>query len=157
MTRFAFAFSLLVAVSIPAFAHPPARLSVQGEAGVAEEVQAFRKRFADAVAARDANALRGFYAESFTHTHTTSKRDGKDARIVALLAGDPVIETAPVKDLKIHIHAGGWVAVALGTSPIKSSADGKVYAVHWTTTYARNGESWQLVASHATRGDEWKN
>ncbi|MCZ8183544.1 MAG: nuclear transport factor 2 family protein [Beijerinckiaceae bacterium] len=153
------AVSLLLGLMIvaPVSAHPPSKLSVHGQAGIAEEVTAFRKALLEAIKAKDAAKLRQFYAEDFTHTHTTAAQDGRDARIVALLAGDPVIETAPVEDLKIRVHAGGWVAIATGISPIIAQSDGKTYAVHWTTTYVRNEAGWQVAASHATRGREWKN
>ena len=65
------------------------------------------------------------------HTHGSGKVDGKDARIVAALAGDPVIETAPVTDLVIRVP-GGWTAIATGLSPIRSLADGKTYNFRWT-------------------------
>ena len=138
----------------PLLAHPPVNLSMQGQQGVAEDVAAFRKALAAAIEKKDVVALRKMYADGFTHTHTSSKLDGKDARIVSALAGEPVIEAAPVEGLVIKVYAGGWTAVATGISPIKSMADGKTYAVHWTVTYAKSGEDWQIVASHATRGKE---
>lgn len=113
----------------PASAHPPTILTAQGQQGVLEDVAAFRKALAAAIA-------------------------GKDARIVSALAGDPVIENAPAEDVVLKLYAGGWMAVATGVSLIKSMADGKTYAVHWTVTYAKSGEDWQIVASHATRGKE---
>ncbi|MCZ8374249.1 MAG: nuclear transport factor 2 family protein [Beijerinckiaceae bacterium] len=151
------AFLFAIALPMPGQAHPPSKLSLHSQAGVAEEVTAFRKALLEAIKAKDAAKLRQFYAEDFTHTHTSSKMDGRDARIVSLLAGDPVIETAPVEDLKIRVHAGGWVAIATGISPITAQSDGKTYAVHWTTTYVRNEAGWQVAASHATRGREIKN
>lgn len=144
-------------MAAPVSAHPPSKLSLHGQAGVAEEVTGFRKALLEAIKAKDAAKLRQFYAEDFTHTHTTAAQDSRDARIVALLAGNPVIETAPVENLKIRVHAGGWVAIATGISPITAQSDGKTYAVHWTTTYVRNEAGWQVAASHATRGREWKN
>ncbi len=56
--------------------------------------------------------------------------------------------------MKIHSHAGGWVAVATGVTPTPVQPDGKVYAVHWTVTYVRSEDQWQLASSHATRGRE---
>jgi ketosteroid isomerase-like protein len=151
--------SLLLGLAMltPVSAHPPSKLSAHGHDGIAEEITVFRRSLGEAVKAKDAGKLRQLYADDFAHTHTSSKMDGKDVRIVSLLAGDPVIETAPVEDLKIRVHAGGWVAIATGISPITAQSDGKTYAVHWTTTYVRNEAGWQLAASHATRGREWKN
>ena len=71
-----------------------------------------------AIEKKDAAALRKIYAESFVHTHGSGKVDGKDARIVSALAGDPVIENAPVTDLVIRVP-GGWTAIATGVSPIR--------------------------------------
>lgn len=137
-----------------AMAHPPVNLTAQGHQGLIEDIHAFRKKVVAAIEGKDVVALRKIYADGFTHTHTSSKMDGKDARIVSAVAGDPVIENAPVSDLVVKIYAGGWVAVAIGFSPIQSMADGKTYLVHWTVTYAKSGEDWQIVASHATRGKE---
>jgi ketosteroid isomerase-like protein len=145
---------LCALAATPTLAHPPSLLSPEGHQHTVEEIIAFRKELADAVAMKDVVKLRQLYADSFTHTHTTSKVDGKDARIVALLAGEPTIELAPADPLKISILAGGWVAIATAVSPITSMADGKVYAVHWTATYVRTEGGWQLAASHATRGKQ---
>jgi hypothetical protein len=103
-----------------------------------------------AIEAKDAAALRRIYANGFVHTHGSGKVDGKDARIVSALSGDLVIETAPVTDLVIRVP-GGWTAIAIGVSPIRSMADGKTNLFRWTAVYVRMGESWQLAASHATR------
>jgi ketosteroid isomerase-like protein len=139
----------------PAAAHPPSILSQAEEKATAEEVRDFRKTVVAAIERKDAAALRKIYAESFVHTHGSGKVDGKDARIVSALAGDPVIETAPVTDLVIRVP-GGWTAVATGMSPIKSLADGKTYSFRWTVVYVRVGESWQIAASQATRLGEAK-
>ena len=142
--------------SVPfARAHPPAKLTTEQEKGTVEEVKAFRAAVADAIAARDAAKLRAMYADSFHHAHGSGKLDGRDARIVSVLAGDPVIETAPVADLEIRIP-GGWTAIATGKSPIKSLADGKTYEFRWIAIYVRHGDSWQLAASQATRLAEVK-
>ena len=69
-----------------------------------------------AIEKKDAAALRKIYADSFVHTHGSGKVDGKDARIVSALAGDPVIENAPVTDLVIRVP-GGWTAIATGHEP----------------------------------------
>ncbi len=148
------AFGLILAAS-PALAHPPAILSPQGQAGVSDEIEAFYKTLASAVEAKDAAKLRELYAESFTHTHTSAKVDGRDARIVSLLTGEPTVELLPFAERSISIHAGGWAAAVRGVTPIKSAADGKTYAVHWLQMMSRRGDdAWQIVASQATRGRE---
>lgn len=135
--------------------HPPAILNQEAEKVVIEEVVEFRKALAAAIEKKDAAALRTMYADSFVHTHGSGKVDGKDARIVSAVAGDPVIENAPVFNLAIRVP-GGWTAIATGVSPIKSLADGKTYSFRWTAVYVRIGDGWQLAASQATRLAEVK-
>lgn len=138
-----------------AVAHPPAIVNAAAERALGEEIQAFRKALADAIAAKDASRLKEMYAPSFTHTHTSGKTDNRDARIVSALTGEPMIETAVVTDLQVRAP-NDWVAVVTGTSPIKSIVDGKTYAVKWLQVYTRNEKSWVLVASQATRAGEIK-
>jgi ketosteroid isomerase-like protein len=138
-----------------AWAHPPAILNQAAEKVVIDEVIEFRKALASAIENKDAAALRTHYADAFVHTHGSGKVDGKDARIVSALAGDAVIETAPVTDLVIRVP-GGWTAIATGASPIKSMADGKAYSFRWTAVYVRVGDGWQIAASQATRLAEVK-
>jgi len=139
----------------PVSAHPPAIVNQAAERAIGEEVRAFRKALAAAIEAKDAKRLRDMYAQSFTHTHTSGKMDNRDARIVSALAGDPLIENAPVEELVISVP-NDWVAVATGMSPIKAMSDGKTYAVRWLAVYTRNDKSWLLVASQATRSHEIK-
>ncbi len=149
------ALLILLAAPIGAAAHPPAIVNEAGERAIGEEIAAFRKALADAIKAKDVAKLRDMYAATFTHTHTSGKTDNRDARLVSLLAGDPVIETAEVHDIVVRAP-NDWVAVITATSPIKSMADGKTYAVKWLQVYTRREQSWVLVASQATRAGEWK-
>mgnify|MGYP006216706269 CR=1 FL=1 len=137
-----------------AAAHPPAIVSEAQRKLISGEVEAFRRDVATAIKAKSSKRLQRMYAPSFVHTHTSGKADDKKARIATLLKGDSVIETAPVSDLVIRIP-NDWVGIATGVSPIKSD-DGKTYDVRWTTVYTREGQSWQVAASHATRLGESK-
>jgi ketosteroid isomerase-like protein len=149
------ALLLLMLSTSQVAAHPPAILNQAMEKVVVEEIGEFRKQLAGAIEKKDAAALRGMYADAFVHTHGSGKVDGKDARLASVLAGDPVIETAPVTDLVIRVP-GGWTAIATGVSSIKSMSDGKTYSFRWTAVYVRIGDGWQLAASHATRLAEIK-
>lgn len=151
-----FAFVVVIcSVNDATRAHPPAIVNSATEKAMAEEVADFRKRLAAAIVVKDAAALRTMYADSFRHTHGSGKVDGKDARIVSALAGDPVIENVPVEDLQISVP-NGWAAIATGRSPIRSLADGKTYDFRWIAVYVRVGDGWQLAASQATRLPEAK-
>ena len=149
----AVAVASIVLPIAPALAHPPAILSEKAQKLVAEEVAAFRKELAAAIKAKNVTRLKRMYAPTFIHTHGSGKLDGKDARIKSILDGHPVIEDAPVTELVIRIPSD-WVGVVTGLSPIKSQVDGKTYAFRWTTVYVREGMSWNVAASHATRLNE---
>ena len=94
------------------------------------------------------------YSPQFVHTHATGKVDGKEARIAALLKGEPTIESAPASDLVFRIP-NDWAGIVTGVSNLKAS-DGKTYAYRWTTTYVREGQGWHVAASHATQLHEIK-
>ena len=111
--------ALLVPLAGAALAHPPSILSEREEKATVEEVVEFRKAVSRAIEKKDAAALRKIYADGFAHTHASGKVDDKRAHIAAVLAGDPVIETAPATDLVIRVP-GGWTAIVRGVSPIRS-------------------------------------
>jgi ketosteroid isomerase-like protein len=150
------ALAVIVALAVPgsdlAEAHRPKALTERQEKAIADEIRAFRDTLAKAIEKKDVAAIRALYADRFVHTHGSGKVDGKEARVTSILAGHPVIETAPVTDLVIRAPAG-WTAVATGVSPIKA-ADGKTYSFRWTAVYVRGPEGWQLAASQATRMGE---
>lgn len=133
-----------------ALAHPHEVLTSEQHGDIERQLMTFRNELKDAVAAKDVVRLRAMYADSFTHTHGSGKMDGKDARIVALLAGDPVIETAPASEFSIRVH-GPDTAIITGRSPILNRQDGKSYDFRWIQVCTRVSGDWQLAASQATR------
>jgi Domain of unknown function (DUF4440) len=133
-----------------ATAHPQNPPKSPEAAAVEKEVLQFREIAAQAVTAKDFAKLRAIYAESFTHTHGSGKMDGKDARIVAMLAADPAIENAPVEELSVRIFGAG-TAIVTGKSPILNKQEGKMYDFRWIAVYVKTGGAWQLAASQATR------
>jgi hypothetical protein len=143
----AIAVSLLLALPFAA-AHPPGVADEDQPA--AHEVEAFREFILRAIAKKDVQALRAVYADSYTHTHGSGKMDGKDARIVALLAGDPVIETAPAEDVLYRVFAAHTIVVT-GKSPILNKAENRTYPFRWMTVYVKIGADWKIAASQATR------
>ncbi|TAG84012.1 MAG: nuclear transport factor 2 family protein [Betaproteobacteria bacterium] len=128
------------------FAHPILPRVSDAEAQV--EVELFRVALRKAVQAKDVNALRTMYADEFTHTHTSGKVDGKDARIVSLLANEATVEMAPTPEIRTTCYGGNTCAVR-ALSPIKRG-DGKWFDVRWTQTFVKTEKSWQLVISQAT-------
>ena len=77
--------------AVPAFAHPNQAPTGTEAQRMIDEVTAFRTKLAKAVVAKDFAVLRAAYADSYTHTHGSGKVDNKDARLVAAMAGEPLI------------------------------------------------------------------
>jgi ketosteroid isomerase-like protein len=144
-------FALAVLAASTASAHPPGRPPTVDEVAIGRDVLAVRERLRAAVEAKDAKALLGLFTEDFTHTHGSAKIDNRDARIVALLAGDPAIELAPLDELVVRVY-GGVTVIISGRSPVRSLADGKVYDFRWTQVFVKAADSgWKLAVSQATR------
>jgi len=148
LRTFIVAVALSLLMSWPAAAHPP---GVKDEdQAVAHEVEVLREELKRAIERKDVVLLRAVYADSFTHTHGSGRMDGKDTRIVSALAGDPVIETAPVEELNYRVLGTGTIIVT-GKSPILNAAENRIYNFRWMAVYAKVGDRWQLAASQATR------
>ena len=121
----------------------------QTDTKLQQEISAFRKNFVSAATNRDATALRQFYTDDFTHTHTSGKVDGKDARIVSVFANEPTVEMAPTPEYLLSCF-GESVCIARALSPIKRGIDGKWFDTRWTQTYIRTRVGWQIAVSHPT-------
>jgi ketosteroid isomerase-like protein len=140
----------VAAVAASGSAHPPGTPLSPEEAAIARQVLAVRDQIRTLVEARDAKGLRDVYTDDFSHTHGSAKVDGRDSRVVTLLAGEPAIELSPVDELLVRVH-GAATAIVSGRSPIRSLADGKIYDFRWTQVFVKVGERWQLAVSQATR------
>ena len=140
----------LLALAPEALAHPPRQPDSAEAKKFIEEVTDFRAKLAKAVLAKDFAAMRPLYADSFTHTHGSGKIDNKDARLVAAMAGEPLIEAAPASDLVFRVFAGPTVIVT-GKSPILNLKEQKTYDFRWVSVYVTAQDGWQLAASQATR------
>ena len=131
-----------------AFAHPP---GVKDEdQAAAHEVEAFREFIKRTVEKKDVHALRALYADSFTHTHGSGKVDGKDTRIVSVLAGEPVIENAPADEVLYRVF-GAHTIIVTGRSPILNKVENRTYQFRWIAVYVKAGADWKIAASQATR------
>jgi len=145
------------ALTAAAFALAPASLAAHpttprpaAAATVERELMAFREALAAALQAKDVAKLKDLYTEDFTHTHGSGKIDGRDARIVSLLAGEPVIETAPLSEVSVRVH-GGDVAILAAKSPILNVRENRPYDFRWMQVFVKAGSQWRLAASQATR------
>ncbi len=136
--------------ALPALAHPNQAPTGAEAQRMIDEVTAFRARLARAVADKDFPTLRAAYADSFSHTHGSGKVDNKDARLVAAMSGEPLIEAAPASELVFRVFAGPTV-ILTGKSPILNVREQKTYDFRWVQVYVTAAEGWQLAVSQATR------
>jgi hypothetical protein len=143
-------FVALIGAAGIALAHPLDGPSSQPIGPMELEIIQFRQAIVDAVKAKDVVRLREIYADGFTHTHGSGKVDGKDTRIVAVLAGDPSIEMAPADELSIRAF-GTDTAIVTGRSPILNVRENRDYDFRWIAVYVRVAGEWRLAASQATR------
>ena len=156
MQRRALLAALAALAALPAlltpgalFAHPHEALTRERQGAVEQQVMAAREGIRAAVAARDAGRLRALYAADFSHTHTSGKVDGRDARIVSLLTGEATVELARVEELTIRVlHAD--TAILTGRSPVARSDGSGARDVRWMQVFVRVDGDWRLAASQAT-------
>ena len=141
--------TLVMAAAISGAAAHPINPVPQTDTKLQSEIAAFRKAFVAAATNRDAAALRRFYTDDFTHTHTSGKVDGKDARIISVMAAEPTVEMAPAPEFRLSCF-GESVCVARALSPIKRATDGKWFDTRWTQTYVKTSVGWQIAVSQAT-------
>jgi hypothetical protein len=134
----------------PVLAHPHDEPKSAMDLAVEKVIHDVREAIRLAVAARDVAALKAIYAPAYTHTHSSGKVDGRDARIVSLLAGEPAIETAPAEDLHIDVY-GTQTAIVTGRSPILNRTENRTSDFRWIQVYVNAGTGWRLAASQATR------
>jgi hypothetical protein len=137
-------------VPIPALAHPPRQPDSAESQSIIEEIKTFREKVAKAVTDKDFPTLRSIYADTFSHTHGSGKLDNKDARIVAAMAGEPMIENAPASELSYRVFAGP-TAIVTGKSPILNVKEQKTYDFRWVAVYVTGRDGWLLAVSQATR------
>lgn len=141
------ALAALLLLAATAWAHPPAAAE---DAKLRTEVLQFREEVQKAVAAKDVKRLQKLYAEGFTHTHGSGKIDGRDQRIVSLLAGEPVVELAPMSEIAVRGH-GGHTAILQARSPILNVKEQRYYDFRWIWVLVQENGGWRLAASQATR------
>lgn len=143
---------IATAILLPtaALAHPPQAPQGAEAQRMIDEVTAFRARLAKAVETKDFATLRSSYADTFSHTHGSGKLDNKDARLVAAMAGEPLIEAAPASELVFRVFSGPTV-ILTGKSPILNVKEQKPYDFRWVCVYVTAISGWQLAVSQATR------
>jgi len=149
ISRRAVSLGLLAAVAFPLASLAHEQSPKQDVSAVTKDLLAFRAEMKTAIEAKDTAKLKTMYTETFTHTHGSGKVDVRDARIVSLLAREPVIEDVEMSEVTVRVH--GDTAILAAKSPILNVRENKHYDFRWTQVYVRSNGKWQLAASQATR------
>lgn len=113
------------------------------------EIIKLRSDLIKSIKSSDRKTLEAIYADDFTHTHASGQVDDKTKRIAALLSNEPTIESADADEMNIRIY-GKTTVVVVGQSTVQNK-DGSAAKYRWTTVYFKTKNSWQIVASQATR------
>ena len=150
MLKLALVVVVALATSDPVSAHAADGPKSPEDVAVKKDVLEFREAHKQAIAAKDLAKLRAIYADAYPHTHGSGKVDPKDARIVSALAGEPLIEAAPVEELSVRVF-GPSTAIVTGRSPILNKQENKTYDFRWICVYVKTDAAWRLGASQATR------
>ncbi len=83
------------------------------------------RRLAAAATAKKRGGAPSFYTDDFTHTHTSGKVDGRDARIVSLIAAETNCRDWPTKEFDLSCF-GEAVCIARALSRSREGSDGGV-------------------------------
>ena len=149
--RRAFLAAALSALALPALpwraaasAHPYEAPARERQGAAERQAMAARERIRSAAAARDAAALRALSAADFIHTRGSGAVDGRDARIAALIAGEPAIELACVDAVAVRVL---YPDTAVLTGRCALSGDGEV---RWIQVFVRIDGAWKAAASQDT-------
>ena len=140
--------TMLAGVCIPAQSHP--QTAVANDAVVRQAVTDYYALVRHAVAQRDVVTLKNLYEEHFTHTHGSGKVDGRDARIVSLLAAEPTVEMRTDHELVIDSYDGD-VAIVRGKGPILNVKENQLYQFRWVQVLIKRDNGWKMAVSQATR------
>lgn len=143
---------LLVAGLLVALALPWAARGADGASDpvVDRQILAFRELVRAAAKAGDRAILAAAYEDNFSHVREGGRMDDKATRIALLLSGEATIETAVEDELTLQSFGSG-TAAAIGTSRIKEPASGRLIPYRWLAVYVRDGNTWRLALSQASR------
>lgn len=104
-----------------------------------------------AIDAKDSKALEQLYSVDFVHIHAIGKLNDRSTRIAALVSGEPTIDSKGVDGFSLRKY--GNTIIATGKiAMINEEGDPVVYSV--TRVFARSGNRWLLVSSHASQVEQ---
>ena len=144
-----FALSALVSAQAPETkkATPPARAADQ------DTEAALMKMERDAAAAltkRDVAGFGSIMAEDAVFTGPDGAFQTKAQLLADVKAGELVIESTNISDLKVRVFGDSAVATYITTDKGKYKGRDISGRYRWTDTFVRRGGKWQVVAGQGT-------
>jgi ketosteroid isomerase-like protein len=104
-----------------------------------------------AIDAKDSKALEQLYSVDFVHIHAIGKINDRSARIAALVSGEPTVDSKGVEGFNLRKFGNAIIATGK-IAMINDEGDPVVYSV--TRVFARSGNRWLLVSSHASQVEQ---
>jgi ketosteroid isomerase-like protein len=145
MMRITVLIVVAVVAAAPALAQSPGARAEQ-------EIRALEKRWNESRVRADVGALDGLLAAEWTVTHGDGTIDTKAKYLADLRSGDRKFFGDVTQD-EFTVRVYGDTAVVAGVSDSKVEYKGKPGGgpLRFTRVYVKQGGSWQMVVSQATR------
>ena len=125
-------------------------VATEGEAAITQ----LEREWASAIVKKDTAALDRLLADEFNGTSPTAHTFPKTMAIEELKSGKYIVDSMMLDEISVNVY--GNVAVAFTSQNEKSRYSGKNTSghYHFTDVWVKNGERWQVVASHGSRFNE---
>lgn len=121
-----------------------------GAQDLLQELTKVENAWSEAVVKRDVAALQRLYADEYVSTDPTGAVLNKTQDIAGVQAGDFILVSYKIEDLKVQSH--GTVAVVTGRNTIKGTWKGKPAdgSYRFTDVFVKRDGRWQAVATQGT-------
>lgn len=114
---------------------------------IEREIIEFRTKIRNAVKTKDAESLKKYFADGFTHTHASGKVDRKTERIDFFIKGEPTIEDVEPDEIRITVFNKN-LASAVGRTTLLFGTEKRTF--QWTGVFFKEKGKWKVVTTHAT-------
>lgn len=113
------------------------------------EVLAAAGRRAEALAERDANALRALLHPALRWTTFMGEVLDREAYITGNTAGDLVWLSQRLADVNVTVEGTTAVLTAVVTDSVRRDGHDRVFRLRLTQTWVRGADGWRCLAGHA--------
>jgi hypothetical protein len=115
----------------------------------ADEVLAAARRRSDALAARDAAALRALHHPGLRWTTHRGEVLDRERYVAGNTAGDLVWRSQRLEDAHVTVAGDTAVLTALAVDEVERGGAAQTFRVRVTLTWVREDGEWRCLAGHA--------